>query len=187
MAMVRDPAFWRRFSVAVHQDEEAQARATRPELKHSYVTPSPSMQSPTHQIPSPTATMPLSPTSPINPFSPMSSEPPTPSQPNAPRRQPSKLAKSHPSEPRKPRKPAPIYSRRNASALSLGLSGRPTSKFKFWTSIEADPSNRESWLEEQHRKKSKRTFMCWCFWLVFLALVAGIVVAILLLKSKGVI
>ncbi|KAF2274332.1 uncharacterized protein EI97DRAFT_435168, partial [Westerdykella ornata] len=82
---VRDPAFWRRFSVAVHQDEEAQLRAqagsdssARPELKHS-----------------------------------------------------------------------------------------------------------ESWLEEQRRKKSKRTCMCWGFWLVFAALVAGIVVAVLLLRRKG--
>ncbi|KAF2662036.1 hypothetical protein K491DRAFT_687020 [Lophiostoma macrostomum CBS 122681] len=80
MAMVRDPAFWKRFSLAVHLDEEAQAQASRPELKHS-----------------------------------------------------------------------------------------------------------ESWLEEQQRKKSKRTCMCWGFWLVFFAFVAGIVVTILLLKSKGII
>jgi hypothetical protein len=38
MAVVRDPAFWRRFSVAVHLDEEAQT--AKPELKHSYVIPS---------------------------------------------------------------------------------------------------------------------------------------------------
>ena len=32
MSTVRDPAFWKRFSVAVHQDEEEPA-----ELKHTYV------------------------------------------------------------------------------------------------------------------------------------------------------
>jgi hypothetical protein len=35
MAVVRDPAFWRRFSMAVHLDEEAQNPQARPELKHS--------------------------------------------------------------------------------------------------------------------------------------------------------
>ncbi|OQO14887.1 hypothetical protein B0A48_00269 [Cryoendolithus antarcticus] len=33
MSGVRDPAFWKRFSVAVHMDEEA--APTRPDLKHS--------------------------------------------------------------------------------------------------------------------------------------------------------
>ncbi|KAF2186770.1 hypothetical protein K469DRAFT_145217 [Zopfia rhizophila CBS 207.26] len=76
MAMVRDPAFWRRFSVAVHQDEEAQ----RPELKHS-----------------------------------------------------------------------------------------------------------ESWLERERAKKSRRTCMCWVFWLCLFAFVAGVVICILYLKSRGII
>ncbi|KAA6416018.1 MAG: hypothetical protein FRX48_00737 [Lasallia pustulata] len=41
MSVVRDPAFWKRFSVAVHLDEEAAAQSTvaspisRPELKHT--------------------------------------------------------------------------------------------------------------------------------------------------------
>ena len=41
MATIRDPAFWRRFSVAVHLDEEASTRPTMaspslsPELKHT--------------------------------------------------------------------------------------------------------------------------------------------------------
>lgn len=35
MAGVRDPAFWKRFSMAVHLDEEN--GASRPEMKHSYV------------------------------------------------------------------------------------------------------------------------------------------------------
>jgi hypothetical protein len=49
MAGVQDPAFWKRFSVAVHlQDEEkgisqiersASAAPTRPPLKHTYVSP----------------------------------------------------------------------------------------------------------------------------------------------------
>jgi hypothetical protein len=45
MAGVRDPAFWRRFSMAVHQDEEHKlaphptmaAPSSRPELKHTCV------------------------------------------------------------------------------------------------------------------------------------------------------
>ena len=46
MATVRDPAFWRRFSVAVHLDEEASSptpsktlsnTASYPELNHTYV------------------------------------------------------------------------------------------------------------------------------------------------------
>ncbi|KAF2787441.1 hypothetical protein K505DRAFT_126704 [Melanomma pulvis-pyrius CBS 109.77] len=36
MGTVRDPDFWRRFSRAVHQDEEAQAqKEQRPGIKHS--------------------------------------------------------------------------------------------------------------------------------------------------------
>lgn len=45
MSVVRDPYFWKRFSVAVHQDEEAaiqstvaSPKASRPELKHTYVS-----------------------------------------------------------------------------------------------------------------------------------------------------
>jgi hypothetical protein len=46
MANVRDPAFWRRFSVAVHLDEEqnttpdtksASSNGSRPPIKHTYV------------------------------------------------------------------------------------------------------------------------------------------------------
>lgn len=52
MATVRDPAFWRRFSVAVHLDEEASSptpaktlsnTASYPELNHTYVPPSSSL------------------------------------------------------------------------------------------------------------------------------------------------
>ncbi|KAH7406547.1 hypothetical protein DE146DRAFT_607762 [Phaeosphaeria sp. MPI-PUGE-AT-0046c] len=39
--MVQDPNFWRRFSVAVHQDDLTKEQAaSRPGLKHSYVYPS---------------------------------------------------------------------------------------------------------------------------------------------------
>jgi hypothetical protein len=46
MANVRDPAFWRRFSMAVHLDEEqnttpdtksASSNGSRPSIKHTYV------------------------------------------------------------------------------------------------------------------------------------------------------
>jgi len=40
MAVVRDPSFWKRFSMAVHLDEERNAAVSssdRPELKHTYV------------------------------------------------------------------------------------------------------------------------------------------------------
>ncbi|KAF2815666.1 uncharacterized protein BDZ99DRAFT_514320 [Mytilinidion resinicola] len=81
MAVVRDPAFWRRFSMAVHLDEEAQnPQGAGPELKHS-----------------------------------------------------------------------------------------------------------DSWLARQNLKSSRRTFICWIFWLVFAALVAGIVIVVLFLKAKAII
>ncbi|KAF1816702.1 hypothetical protein P152DRAFT_470690 [Eremomyces bilateralis CBS 781.70] len=35
MAAIRDPAFWHRFSIAVHNDEAHSSNNTRPELKHS--------------------------------------------------------------------------------------------------------------------------------------------------------
>jgi len=41
MAVVRDPSFWKRFSMAVHLDEERNAAVSssdRPELKHTYVS-----------------------------------------------------------------------------------------------------------------------------------------------------
>jgi hypothetical protein len=45
MANVRDPAFWRRFSMAVHMDEEA-AKSGTVELKHSYDSTLPSLSLP---------------------------------------------------------------------------------------------------------------------------------------------
>jgi len=44
----------------------------------------------------------------------------------------------------------------------------------------------ESWLERQKAKRSRRTFICWAFWLLFFSAIAGIVIAILYLKSAGV-
>jgi len=82
MAVVRDPAFWRRFSMAVHLDEEsqqAQSPQGRPELKHS-----------------------------------------------------------------------------------------------------------ESWLARQQQKSSRRTCICWIFWLCFAGLVAGVVIVVLFLKARGI-
>ncbi|KAJ9636323.1 hypothetical protein H2201_003483 [Coniosporium apollinis] len=83
MAVVRDPAFWRRFSMAVHMDEEAQTQSasspTRPNLKHS-----------------------------------------------------------------------------------------------------------DSWLSRQEKKRSRRTCICWIFWLCFFSFVAGLVIVILWLKTSGV-
>lgn len=35
MALIRDPGFWRRFSVAIHRDEEAKGAAEDRELEHS--------------------------------------------------------------------------------------------------------------------------------------------------------
>lgn len=129
---VRDPAFWRRFSVAVHQEEEA-AQAQRPDLKHTYVLSS------------------------------------TPTSPDT----------------LSPAKPQPLHlgQRRNRSLLDL--TGRPQSRFTFWTTV--DTGHRESWLERQQQKKSRRTCMCWVFWLCLIAIVTGVVIAILYLKSRGII
>nr|OQO30765.1 hypothetical protein B0A51_02461 [Rachicladosporium sp. CCFEE 5018] len=76
MSGVRDPAFWKRFSVAVHMDEEA--APTRPDLKHS-----------------------------------------------------------------------------------------------------------DSWLARQHRKKSRRTWVCWAFWILIPAFVAGVIIAVIWVLQSG--
>lgn len=200
MSVVRDPAFWRRFSVAVHMEEEAQASKTNLELKHTYVV-SPctcteySKSLPGSGSPESSHTVPT--------LSSLDLE----KQPRITHKELCPVCMNGNSDsartPNLLRKPHPIHkthrlslhslhnlSRRanNQSNLTLGLSGRPVSRgFKFWTSIEANPQNSESWLEEQKRKKSKRTCMCWCFWGVLIALVAVVVVVLLLLKGKGVI
>ncbi|KAF2748536.1 hypothetical protein M011DRAFT_476534 [Sporormia fimetaria CBS 119925] len=202
---VNDPSFWRRFSVAVHLDEaKTLSQGTdRPALKHTYVSSNPlypDIKKPCVAVTeSESPPTPTSPTIPPNlgrfslsaqPFStsqqqPQPQPPPPSSFPSTPeKQQPTRLTKTkHPHHHHRP-----LYSRRNTSNLTLGLSGRPASRgFKFWTQIEADPSHRESWLEGQRRKKRKRTCMCWGFWFVFLVVVAGIVVAVLVLKGKGII
>ncbi|KAF2469161.1 uncharacterized protein BDR25DRAFT_372351 [Lindgomyces ingoldianus] len=208
MAMVRDPAFWRRFSVAVHLDEEA---AQRSELKHSYVTPLPSpLSSPctstvsARKSPIIVATTPLEFNKEMEVEIEIQSEPASPTISYKSNRTPSThskhLPEHHPSPPRSPptaffpcpKSPPnshshPIRHLHNPSTLTLGLSGRPPSAFKFWTIVTADGSHRESWLEQQRKKKSKRTCMCWIFWLVFMGLVAGIVIVVLWLKGRGVI
>ncbi|KAF2110939.1 hypothetical protein BDV96DRAFT_690783 [Lophiotrema nucula] len=221
MAAVRDPAFWKRFSVAVHQDDqEKEERQQRPELKHSYVTslssaPSTATTFPTkdpYRISRPPpiltgdgtkrtsiriSTHILTPGSPTK--TPALNRWPSISSPTI-TRQPSKLKKSpppptsssHPYTPTLPSRqnPQPAFTTRhgNGSQMTLGLSGRPPSRFKFWTSITAGANNnRDSWLEAQLKKKRQRTWMCWLFWLIFLALVAGVVIVVLLLKAKHII
>ncbi|OAL04586.1 hypothetical protein IQ06DRAFT_99069 [Phaeosphaeriaceae sp. SRC1lsM3a] len=69
--MVQDPNFWRRFSVAVHQDDLTKEQAaSRPDLKHSYVYPSNST-CPSAPL-SPTSQCHLSPAFPASPITSMS-------------------------------------------------------------------------------------------------------------------
>ena len=77
----------------------------------------------------------------------------------------------------------------NGSRLSLGisLSGRPGSSFRFWTTVTADPSHSDTWLESQQRKSKQRTYMCWAFWMTFLVVVVGAIVTVLVLRGKGII
>ncbi|KAK3690743.1 hypothetical protein LTR37_019009 [Vermiconidia calcicola] len=43
----------------------------------------------------------------------------------------------------------------------------------------------DSWLARQQRKRSRRTCVCWIFWLCFLAIVAGIVIFIAWALKNG--
>ncbi|EUC28218.1 hypothetical protein COCCADRAFT_109743 [Bipolaris zeicola 26-R-13] len=81
----------------------------------------------------------------------------------------------------------PFFRAPNISALSLSLSGRPSSRFKFVTTITADASHRDSWLVRQKRKERHRTWICWAFWIGMLLLVAAVVTTVLVLKSRGII
>ena len=201
---VQDPTFWKRFSIAVyvchakrqlpaltvhsHQDDAAKEEmAQHPELKHSYVislAELPSSATPTTP-PQPQHPQPPSPVA-FSPFSPVAyacSQPTSPILPTYPG--PNTLKNPNPRS--SSRRPSNPFTRlRNGSQLTLGLSGRPQSRFKFWTSVSADPSNRDSWLESQQRKKKHRTWVCWGFWLCLLLVVGGVVAAILVLKSKGI-
>ena len=76
----------------------------------------------------------------------------------------------------------------NASSLSFGaLAGRRGSQFRFCTTITADGTSSDSWLVSQKKKQRQRAWMCWAFWITLAAVVAGVVVAVLLLKAKGII
>lgn len=256
--MVQDPNFWRRFSVAVHQDDVSKEEAaSRPDLKHSYVYPSTSTC--TSAPLSPTSQSHLSPAFPGSPVTSMSilsgsMNVSTPAlatlrreevwqaeieaekaaerereregdervqlQPTATVRRASKLKKSASRASTRPllrrttltqtstslspdlenplQPPTPFSQRRPSfprrpsipgfrSPSALSLSGRPRSAFKTWTTITANPHPRDSWLQGQQRKKRQRTWICWCFWLCVLALVAGVVVAVVVLKKYGVI
>jgi hypothetical protein len=207
MAAIQDPNFWHRFSVAVHNDD-----AEKQDLKHSYVisldipstlasptTPSSQRPLTLESQPPPLSPMshdafPLSPLEPLSPpTSPSSSIPRTPSGRRLKKSPSQHKTKINAKSPKSPRRPslahihAPFTRHGNASNLTIGLSGRPPSRFKFWTNITADPSNRDSWLEGQRRKRRQRTWICWCFWIGFFVLVGGIVAAILVLRSKGII
>ncbi|EUC45409.1 hypothetical protein COCMIDRAFT_26432 [Bipolaris oryzae ATCC 44560] len=81
----------------------------------------------------------------------------------------------------------PFFRAPNISAISLSLSGRPSSRFKFVTTITADASHRDSWLVRQKRKERHRTWICWAFWIGLLLLVAAVVTTVLVLKSKRII
>jgi hypothetical protein len=81
----------------------------------------------------------------------------------------------------------PVARHANSSQLTLAFSGRPQSRFKFWTSVTADPTNRDSWLEGQRRKRRHRAWVCWTFWICLLLLVGGAVAAVLVLKKEGII
>ncbi|KAF2029499.1 hypothetical protein EK21DRAFT_89740 [Setomelanomma holmii] len=226
--MVTDPHFWKRFSVAVHEDEAAKKEmAGRPDLKHSYV---PSSVSSTISSPSVLSPIDLSLVS-----APASAVLPPPSRrreiwerdswgPPAiqtqsektgetervmeraqrPKRQPSKLQKSHstrstarllPQQPppapaieEKYLPPSPSHCHRRPSfrcPSSLSLSGRPR-HFITWTTITANPDHRASWLESQKKKSRQRTWICWCFWLGIGVLVAGVVAAVLVLRTHHV-
>ncbi|KAF2418680.1 hypothetical protein EJ08DRAFT_52688 [Tothia fuscella] len=93
MAGIRDPAFWRRFSMAVHLDEERGGHAATPN----------------------NGAVPASPTS-----------------------------------------------------------TRPSLKHS------------DTWLDRQNAKKSRRTCICWIFWLCFFCVTAGVVIVVLWLKASGI-
>jgi hypothetical protein len=79
----------------------------------------------------------------------------------------------------------PLSFLRNPSTLSL--SGRRGTVFKTWTEITANPESSDSWLAGQKKKSKQRAWLCGCFWLGVIVLVAGVVVAVLILKRNGII
>lgn len=113
MAVPRDPAFWKRFSTAVHMDEEA---AQSPDFKqiHQYVPPLPF---------------------------------------------PSLLHTNI---------PYPLF-----------FLSDPFTDFFFFSHF------RDSWLARQQRKSSRRTWVCYGFWISFMIIVAAVVIVIIWLLNNG--
>jgi hypothetical protein len=222
--MVRDPQFWKRFSVAVHQDDLEKHNIQDP--KQSYVSSSLSSPSPTapgsptsqtHLHTTPTTFPPMaqlqSTRSSFAAPSPLSAElsasqirlekkqrprsklQKTPStkpllRPSISIRETTHIQEEPPLSPLPPSRPHSFFRTPNLSTLSLShihLSGRPQSRFHFTTTITADASHRDSWLASQQRKARQRTWICWCFWIAFLLLVAGVVVTVLVLRAHKII
>ncbi|KAF1837123.1 hypothetical protein BDW02DRAFT_181301 [Decorospora gaudefroyi] len=198
--MIRDPQFWKRFSTAVHQDEQAKESQTsqnkNKNLKHSYVNPSSfssSRGSPTPQTPA------LPPMAQLSPFRASfnnhntytSSEPPHPQQ--SPRR--TKLKKSPSTkpllrpiltpEPQTPLSPPRSFFR-TPNTSTFNLSGRPSSRFHFVTTVTADGRCRDSWLVRQKKKERQRTWICCAFWGGLVLVAVAIVVTVLVLRAHGV-
>ena len=131
------------------------------------------------------STTPLLRPSPLGPNSP---PPPPSSKPCKPLHPPPPITPKMHRNPSFPSSPSrPFFRAPNISTLSLSLTGRPSSRFKFVTTITADASHRDSWLVRQKKKERHRTWLCWAFWMVFMLLVAGIVATILILKSRKII
>ncbi len=84
----------------------------------------------------------------------------------------------------------PFYPSRRRSfrtSTGLNLTGRPTSHFKFWTTISADPSRRTSWIESQKQKSRQHAWIAWAAVFGLGLVVAGVVVTLLVLKTNNVI
>jgi hypothetical protein len=205
--MVADPNFWRRFSVAVHQaDAEKDSLTTQPQMKHSYVHSISSLTS-AHIPQSPTSESHLSPA--LSPITSIFQHVPSPLAAHAPRAKqqrrpppayppPSKLRKSMSTRSTHPLLPTTSHSKRPSTSLlnislrspsCLSLSGRPGAQFRTWTTVTggANACGSDSWLSAQNRKARQRTWLCWLFWLCALVLVAGVVVAVVILRAHGII
>jgi hypothetical protein len=244
--MVQDPNFWRRFSLAVHQDDLS--KETTPDLKHSYVAPQTSSAplSPTSQCHlSPAFASPASSMRHLSSPSPLSAPHVSPlrreqiwqsefeaekqlqreqelSVPQTKQKQ-NKLKKSASQASKRPllrghartsssftsnsiytfsqsktptttttiditlQRPQSVLAQALRCPSSLSLTGRPRTMFKTWTEITANPVHSDSWLAGQKKKHKQRAWICWCFWLSVIALVAGVVVAVLVLRAHGII
>jgi hypothetical protein len=249
--MVQDPNFWRRFSLAVHQDDLS--KETTPDLKHTYVAPPTSSSAPLspssqcHLSPafaSPASSMQQLPTpSPLSPphVSPLRREQVWQSEFDAEKQlqlqrererqlcvpakkqKQNKLKKSASQASKRPllrnghtrtsssftshsvyasaqhtptttttiditlQRPQSVLAQALRCPSSLSLTGRPRTMFKTWTEITANPVHSDSWLAGQKKKHKQRAWICWCFWLGVIALVAGVVVAVLVLRAHGII